>query len=406
MHLMSGPRWAMTILGVTACSVPVLAQAQTLVQTPPAPRIEWRDGKTRLTLDNAYLEISNRLQFRYTHEFPDETAEPLPGTAIPGDSRGSFRIRRARLKLEGWFMQPPASGELPRWSYEVQVNWLGIGDTGAVLEDAALMWTPRGDPRFRVVFGQFKAPMGRQQLTSSTGQQFVDRSLVSDEYSRGREVGVAVQGALFGDRLEYRAGLFNGNGQARSTNDNASFQTNARVMWQPNGADSLAHRVWTGGALYSEADFESTTTPIYAIAVAFERNDFHRTTAANDLRSTVIGVDGVFKFKGFFATVEYYARRRTPEVGAEFDSNGGFVQLGMMLNPARTWEAAFRYGTRDVNDLIGDDDVTEIRGGINYYYRRHRLKFQADVGRTETGREVCVSPRRDHELRLQAQFVF
>src|SRR5262245_42507940 len=33
--------------------------------------VEWRDGKTRITTDLAYLEISNRIQVRYTHEVPD-----------------------------------------------------------------------------------------------------------------------------------------------------------------------------------------------------------------------------------------------------------------------------------------------------------------------------------------------
>ena len=37
-------------------------------------------------------------------------------------------------------------------------------------------------------------------------------------------------------------------------------------MWQPNGNQVLAQRAWVSGALYSEADFESTTVPFYAVA--------------------------------------------------------------------------------------------------------------------------------------------
>ena len=61
-------------------------------------------------------------------------------------------------------------------------------------------------------------------MTSSGNQQFVDRSLVSDEFARGRDTGFAVQGALRSNKLEYRAGVFNGNGLTRAVNDNASFQ--------------------------------------------------------------------------------------------------------------------------------------------------------------------------------------
>ena len=86
---------------------------------PPTLNVVWRDGKTRMTIgSNFYLEMSNRVQVRYTHVFPDDAVK-LPGTEGAGDSQGSFRIRRAKLKFEGWFYQP--------WlTYEVQTNWPGL----------------------------------------------------------------------------------------------------------------------------------------------------------------------------------------------------------------------------------------------------------------------------------------
>jgi phosphate-selective porin len=275
-----------------------------------------------------------------------------------------------------------------------------------MLEDASLAWAPSSSGRFRVIVGQFKAPLGRQELNSSGNQQFVDRSVVSNEYSRGRDTGLAVQGVLGHNALEYRVAMFNGNGLTRTDNDNDTFQYNARLMWQPNGSQALVQRAWVSGALYSEADFESTTTPIYAVALSVEHNDFHRTTAGNDVKSNVVGVDGIFKFKGLSATAEYYLRRREPETGASFDSNGGFLQAGVMLNRTRTWEVAFRYGRRDVSDLVDDDDIGEIRGGVSYYYRRHALKFQADFGQVEDRRGPTMDTRKDRELRAQLQFVF
>ncbi len=388
-----------------------------VVLEPPAPvqRIEWRDGKTRITTDLAYLEISNRIQVRYTHVFPDEVSPALAGTAEQGDSKGSFRIRRAKFKLEGWFWRPPdvapAPAILPRLAYELQLNWPDVtaaNAPGNMLEDASIAWDPQGRGQFRVVFGQFKVPFGRQEMTSSGNQQFVDRSLVSNEYARGRDTGVVAQGAVWNNQIEYRGGIFNGAGRTRSENDNDALQVNARLMWQPNGNQVLGQRAWVSGALYSEVDFESTTVPIYAVAIEFEHNDFHRTTTGNDLKSDVIGLDGIFKYKGFSATGEYFFRHRTPETGDEFDSNGGYIQAGMMLNQFRTWEAAFRYGQREVSDLTASTDDThkEIRGAFSYYYRRHTLKFQMDFGRIEIPRNPGQTARKDHELRLQAQFIF
>jgi phosphate-selective porin OprO and OprP len=386
--------------------------------TPPIQIVEWRDGKTRITTNLAYLEISNRIQTRYTQEFPDDLSPLLPGTSAAGDTRGSFRIRRAKLKLEGWFwIAPevaPSPRTLPKLSYEVQLNWAALSanvgaqpaNAGAVLEDANIAWDPQGMGKFRVVFGQYKVPFGRQQMTSSGNQQFVDRSLVADEYERGRDIGVSLQGAIWSNKLEYRVGMFNGNGLNRPGNDNDKFQYNARLMWQPNGNQVLAQRAWVSGALYSEADFESTTVALYALGFNFESNDFHRTTTADDLKSTAYGIDGIYKFKGFSTTGEYYFRTRTPETAPKFDSSGGYLQAGMMLNQFRTWEAVARYGQREISDLTANDKIEEIRAGINYYYRRHSLKFQTDFGLVETGRLAAGGSRKDYELRMQAQFIF
>lgn len=373
------------------------------VPEPPAPtqRIEWRDGKTRITTDNAYLEISNRVQLRYTQEFPDETVQ-LAGTTQPGDTRPSFRIRRAKFKLEGWFWKQN------NLSYEVQLNWPDVnsaGRPGNFLEDAMLVWDPAGVGTFRIVVGQFK-PFGRQELTSSGNQSLVDRSLVSNEYARGRETGVAVQGVLANNKVEYRVGVNNGNGRTQAANDNGTLQFDARLMWQPNGSQSLVQRPWVSGALYSEGDFESTTAPIYALALSFEHNDFQNTTTANDAKSNVVGVDGVYKYRGLFATSEYYWRERDPETGANFNSNGWFAQAGQMLNKRRTVEAVFRYGWRDVSNAVDNDDITEIRAGGNYYYRRHALKLQFDVGRVETRLGPNRGSRKDNEIRIQTQFIF
>ena len=377
-----------------------------VVPEPPVPtqRIEWRNGKTRITTDLWYMEISNRIQVRYTHEFPDDLSPTLPGTSGPGEDKGSFRIRRAKFKLEGWFWRQN------NLTYELQINWPAVNtanNPGALLEDANIAWDPQGRGRFRMLAGQFKVASFLQQLTSSGNQSFVDRSLVSDQYARGRDIGFAVQGVLFTNKLEYRAGVFNGNGLTQTINDNASMQVNARLMWQPNGNQVLVQRAWVSGALYSEADFESTTVPLYAFGLNYERNDFRRVTTGNDLKSDIVSLDGIFKFKGICATGAYFWREREPETGSSFNSDGYYAQAGVMLNRRRTWEAAIRYGDREVSDLVANDNVEELRGALSYYYRRHTLKLQMDYGQVKTGLGATnPNQRKDNELRIQTQFIF
>jgi phosphate-selective porin OprO/OprP len=368
---------------------------------PPTQRVEWRDGKTRFTLgSNYYLEVSNRVQVRYTHELPDD-AVTLGGTAMAGDSRGSFRIRRAKFKLEGWMFKPEVT-------YEVQLNWPAVtgSNPGAFLEDAQIGWDVSKQGTFRVMFGQYKVPFGHQELTSSGSQLFVDRAEVSNQYARGRDLGLGVIGVLFNNKLEYRAGLYNGNGLTRSTNDNDQFQYNARVMWQLSGNQNLKQRGWVSGAFYSEGDFESTDKPLIAVAGNFEKNDFHRTTTGNDLKDTIYGLDGTFKYKGVFATAEYYVRERTPETGSKFNSDGWFGQLAYNFGKQRRWAVAGRYGKFDPSDLVSANDRKEWRVGLSYFYSRHTLKVQADFGQLEDEAANSGRGTKNKEFRLQTQFIF
>ena len=373
-----------------------------VVPDPPAPvqTVVWRDGKTRITTDTAYLEISSRVQVRFTEEMPDDTTQ-LPGTSDEGDAKPSFRIRRAKFKLEGWIMRS--------WlTYELQVNFPAVtsSNPGALLEDAAFdVDFSQGKGLFRVHAGQFKVPFGAQELTSSGNQMFVDRALVSNSFFRGRDTGVALWGATADNKFEWRFGVFNGNGMTRTSNDNDKLQYNARLMWQPNGSQALNQRAWVTGALYSESDFESTTTPIYAVALNWENVDNFAATSGTDQKSSTLSVDGIYKRRGFSANGMMAYGTRTPETGASFEQWGGFVQAGQLFS-RRRFEVAGRYGVFDPTRLAARNDVREVRGAFNYYYARHGLKWQSDIGRVETQNGAGAPARTLWEFRSQLQFVF
>ncbi len=374
-----------------------------VVTKPKAPRLElvWRDGKTRITTDSAYLEMSTRLQMRYTHELPDDSIQ-LPGTDGPGDDKGSFRIRRAKFKLEGWAHKP--------WlSYEFQINIPGVAgsNAGAILEDASVdLDATKGRNKLRIKFGQFKPGFGRQEMTSSGSQSFVDRSEVSNLYARGRETGLALWGTTANNKIEWRAGISNGNSVTRSANDNDAFQYNARVMFQPSGRQSLVQRGWVSGPFYSEGDFESVDFPLFAVAANFEKNDFYRTTTGNDLKDMVYGLDLVYKYKRVFATGEYYWRERTPEAGSKFRSDGFFAQATYLLTSRRNWEIGARYGRHDPTNQLSSNLRQEWRGVLSYYYARHAAKLQADFGRLQNESGNGGKGIKNSELRVQTQIVF
>ena len=354
----------------------------------PAPALIGRGGSGHVLWEgeSGSVALLNRVQVRWTNEMPDDRLQ-LPGTSSPGSSKGSFRIRRAKTELTGWVWRRELT-------YELQLSWAGAEpgtSTTSPLEDFILNWDASKNQRFQIAVGQFKVPLGRQEMTSSNRLEFADRDLLSGEFSRGRDVGVQLWGLLGKGKVEYRAGLFNGNPAARPENDNDKYQFNARLMFQP-----------FGDARYSESDFESRSgKPLLAVAGQYERNNQHGSTNIDDLDTRIFGLDAVFKYHGLFLFAEYFARHRTPETSPAFDSNGFHAQAGYFLIRDRL-EVAARWAGYDPSDLIPDNDRKEVGGVVNYYFNRHNLKLQADFRQIDDdGRET-----KNQELRVQAQVVF
>jgi phosphate-selective porin OprO and OprP len=340
----------------------------------PAFTVGWKDGKTSIESKSAKLEISNRVQVRFTNEMPEV-----------GDDVGSFRIRRAKTKFEGWAYTKDLT-------YEVQLNW---PDTANPLEDVAINYDlTKGKKMFMVKGGQFKVPFGRQELTSSGSQEFVDRSAVSNEFARGRDIGLQLWGTPFGGKIDWRVGIFNGNGRTVSRNDNDELQTNARLTWQP-----------FGDVKYSEGDFESSDRPLLAIAAQYESNERFQaaagTTPADSVDREIVGGDLVFKYKGLFVFGDYYDASTERITASDFDSAGFNLQVGYFVIPQRL-EIAARLAELDPNS-DRDDDEREERGiAVGYFFNKHPHKLQADYRQLENK----ATNREDEELRLQYQIIF
>lgn len=373
-------------------------------QADPGPtgsaKVVHENGTTTLTLDNAEISLSNRLQFRFTDELPAGNVR-LPGTTSDGQSKPSFRIRRAKTSLEGWFWKKELT-------FEVQLSWAGPeagASTQTPLEDAQLTWDASRKGSFMITIGQFKVPLGRQEMTSSGRLQFADRSLLNAEFTRGRDVGIQFRGRLGNDKVEYFAGVFNGNSASRTSNDNTKLQYNARVSVEP-----------LGRVAYSEGAFEGWDKPLFAIAAQFENNDLSGATNLTDLNTTVLGGDLVYKYKGFSLFAEYYDRKRKPEAvsgpssatsgasarsGGVYHSNGYNFEAGYFLKRDKVQIAA-RFAGYDPSDKVASNNHRETGGVFNYFVLKHTLKIAADF---RALRDDLVKET-NKELRIQTQFVF
>lgn len=352
----------------------------TLPPAPPAPSIAWKDGKTTFSFDRAQVILSNRIQVRYTlRDFEDETKSSL----------GSFRIRRAKTKFEGWLYTKDLT-------YEAQFVW-----TDQIIGPVEFLHFnydfSHGQNLFNIRAGQFKVPYGRQQLTSSGSQQFVDRSLVSDEFAKGGDQGLQLSGGLLGNKIDWRVGAFNGNGRNKADNDNVRYQYDARLTYQP----------W-GDVRYSESDFESTDRPLLAVAGQYEKNNFADVNAddTKNFDQSQFGGDVVFKYRGFSFFGEYHDRKREPQLaeGPTIKQRGIALQAGYFLLPQK-FELALRHANLDLDRAVDHNDQIEDGLAVNWFFNKHALKLQGDI-RQLKNQAVASNADVTREYRLQMQFIF
>ncbi len=345
----------------------------------PAFTVSWKDGKTFIESKSALLQVSNRVQVRFT----DENREVEPAN---DPDRGSFRIRRAKTKFEGWVYSKDLT-------YELQLNW---PDTANPLEDAVINYDfTKGKKMFQLKAGQYKVPFGRQELTSSGSQEFVDRALVSNRFARGRDIGVQVWGQPAGGKLDWRVGIFNGNGRTVSRNDNDEYQVNARATFQP-----------FGDVKYSEGDFESTDKLLFAVAGQYESNE--RPVAASGsmpahaVDKEIVGADVVVKYKGLFIFGEWFDAEndRTAPV-SDFDDDGFVAQVGYFVIPKK-FEIAARLAEIDPNTAVSNNEQEERGIALGYFWNKHPHKLQADYREIDNKATSLT----DKEFRLQYQIIF
>src|SRR5262245_45860335 len=184
-------------LAVLAAALPARVRAEEPGAPPARPTVSW-DGGTTVELENASLTLTNKVWALLLAEIPDEHTTlgvPEPGATSrqPGQARGSFNIRKAETTLEGWMWTR-------RLGYELELTYR---DSSGILNHAFLDWDVSGIEAFRVRFGMQKVPFGRQELTSSERLQFVNRSIVSEEFESGEDVGLMLAGLVAGGKLAW-----------------------------------------------------------------------------------------------------------------------------------------------------------------------------------------------------------
>jgi len=389
--------------------------------------VDYKLGKgfTFTTADEKFqLSLGSQMQLRYTLLDLDNVNN---NSTKGAQDSSKFELRRIKLYANGYAYSKDLT-------YKLTINFANIngGSTsnGGLLEESYINYRLIDELQFRL--GQDKVPFGRQFITPSANNQFVDASTVTNAFVPGYDTGININGKIADGIFNYCIGGYGGVGQNtfRSTSDNAFA---ARITVNPLGDVS-----------YSESDVEYSKKPLLSIGANFFRDTlpvsesnqlyFMKTTAtspgwfslgrglspaARQISGTeaidfnIGGFDAAFKWLGFSAQAEYFIAQADGQSSKNIARGQGYyIQAGYFLIPQHL-EIAGRYSYTDPNRDVAGDHLIEATGGVSWYFNKHNLKIQADytnvhrqklIASTNPGASAKATD--DQQARVQAQILF
>ena len=301
--------------------------------------------------------------------------------------RVDFRIRRLRLRLDGYVLSP-------RIQYYIQLGFskadldLESGGYAQPIRDAIVYYYVK--PNFYVGFGQSKLPGNRERVVSSGNLQFADRSIANGFFTLDRDFG------FFGyytyqtkglSQFQLKGAINTGEGRNPSVGDRGLSYT-GRVEYLPFGT-------FKNNGDYSEGDLEFEENPKLSIGMTYNWNEnAHRTRGQlgsllyEGRNLNVFIADAMFKYAGWGAMTEFFKRgsedpitmNESGNVRAVFVGIGTNMQLSKMIS--RKDEFAFRYASVRPDKVINqyENRLEETAFGYTRYLNGHRIKLQGNLG--------------------------
>lgn len=354
-----------------------------------------------VTSDSSY---SLKLQFRIQNRAAF-TTEDVDDLTI---SNYEFRVRRLRLKLEGFVYDPKLTYYIQLSFSRGDMDWEGrensiANGTPNLIRDAVIYYTPTKN--LRLGFGQTKLPGNRQRVVSSGDQQFVDRSIVNATFNIDRDFGLFAD--FMSDYVMLRGAITSGDGR-NAIETNSGLAYTGRIELLPFGR-------FTGENDYIEGDLERELTPKLSIAGTFSYNDKAVREAGqlgNDLYAPRgirnMEFDALLKYNGWSWYNEYMKRdapnpiTQNPDDGSlRYILNGaGFLtQLSYLFT--NNVEIAGRYSVIVPSEELYNNPAypelnepkrEQVEVGVTKYLVGHRLKIQANVIRANHTDMLTDSP--------------
>jgi outer membrane murein-binding lipoprotein Lpp len=343
------------------------------------------------------LEVSGQIQLRYVYNERDHSHDD--------DGEFGMEVRRTKIQFAGHVASPKLHYAV-RLAIDPNNNSV-FGDKitiGYDVTDDLYLWA-----------GEDTAPFLREEITSSSRQLAVERSLINEFFTVDKVQGIGMvwssdmvkvsgminDGAHSGDRdgtlastgfygfgfddfdlpfdpdegeiLDYIYSVFDFTGAKGFSSDYTDFAATGRidvmVMGNWNQMDDFSSwageemAVFIGGALHYEVGETGSSAPNYDVLLWT--------------------IDASVEVDGLNVYLAYVGANIDADAGGDEPSPWGIVaQAGynIPLSSGDSVEPFARWEHLDVDASHGsDDEVDIVTVGANYYFNRHNAKLTADV---------------------------
>ena len=365
-----------------------------------SPKIDYKIGSgfSVTSPDEKFmLNIGGLMMVRYM--FADnDTAQDV----------SQFSLKKGRV----WFKGYAFTKDL---EYRLQLAFENSGNN-KMLEYAYVKYNFMKE--IQLAAGQSKPIFGRQNMSSVASLQFVDVAPVVSAFSPGYDLGAYASGKIMGGIINYDLSVSNGAGQttARNSNNNAflahlQFNPLGYVGWgEGDTGISKKPLVTIGSAFYmntlarSGAGFETNNLGYASTSKGWVGKNAAYFNAAEKVDINSVNIDAAFKWMGASLQAEYFWGQADGQITDNtVRAQGYYAQAGYMILPKL--ELAMRYSYLDPNRDQANDSITEILGGVSYYFNSHKLKLQADVGNIHTQKTSALATD-DMQYRVQVEVNF
>ena len=360
---------------------------------------------------NFLLEIEGQIDARYIFNKANQT-----GTTTD-ESVGGFQMRRVKLGFSGYVVDP-------NLTYKIKGAFNRAGTNGFELEDAWVAYNVADGLNVKV--GQFVEPFLREFMVSSTAQQAVERTMLTQYFT-----GEFTQGAYATystDRFKLYAGFTDGANQKNtdfnSNNYDFALLGRAEVLLAGDWKEFSDFAAWSGqplGVMLGAGTSYNVGT--HAPAAVGHKADLLKYTA-----DVSVKMDPGISFYGAFVGQHIDANRDANPAGITGNSRDqmGFeLQAGVFVIPdkldvfaryeyAGLSNVAVNNGTGALSSSAGNDILSLVTVGTNYYMAKHQAKFTVDgvygLKRIPTGLSAgdlngsgLVPDRGDGQFAIRAQ---